>query len=437
MFGSNVNSLGKTEKNQKVKEGECVFPFKYKRETHTKCYPTEKGDICATSTNEKGTLKTYGYCRKNKTLKKKKKLKIIDESSSGSKTMSSGFVDMPYNDAFISLLGKLEKLMVRKGEPMRARAYQKAQQSLMLYDQPITDVKQIADLKGIGKTILAKFQEYLDTGKLAAIEKEKENPMLIFTNIYGVGPKKAEELIGKGITTIAELRKHPDLLNDKQVLGLKYYEDIEKRIPRDEIKKYDTVLTKMFKELKFTDATMEIVGSYRRGAKDSGDIDIIMTDKEHNPELLSRFVGKLVDAGVVLHKLTDGKTKVLAIAILPGEKIARRVDFLYTRPDEYAFAVLYFTGSKIFNTVMRQRALDMGYTLNEHGIYHMVSGKKGARVEGSFPDEKSIFDFLNMKYKSPEERKDARSVVSGPSAVPSAVPKRPMICITIIRIRWF
>jgi DNA polymerase beta len=375
MFGSNVNSLGKTEKNQKVKEGECIFPFKYKRETHSKCYPTEKGDICATSINEKGTLKTYGYCRKNKTLKKKKKLKIIDESSSGSKTMPSGVVDMPYNDAFISLLGKLEKLMIRKGEPMRARAYQKAQQSLMLYDKPITDVKQIADLKGIGKTILAKFQEYLDTGKLAAIEKEKENPMLIFTNIYGVGPKKAEELIGKGITTIAELRKHQDLLNDKQVLGLKYYEDIEERIPRAEIQKYDTVLTKMFKGLKFPNATMEIVGSYRRGAKDSGDIDIIMTDKEHNPELLSRFVGKLVDTGIVLHKLTDGKTKVLAIAKLPDAKIARRVDFLYTPPDEYAFAVLYFTGSKVFNTVMRQRALDMGYTLNEHGIYRMVGGK--------------------------------------------------------------
>ena len=112
MFGSNVNSLGKTEKNQKVKEGECVFPFKYKRETHSKCYPTEKGDICATSINEKGTLKTYGYCRKNKTLKKKKKLKIIDESSLGSKTMSSVVVDTPYNDAFISLLGKLEKLMI-------------------------------------------------------------------------------------------------------------------------------------------------------------------------------------------------------------------------------------------------------------------------------------------------------------------------------------
>jgi DNA polymerase IV (family X) len=47
-----------------------------------------------------------------------------------------------------------------------------------------------------------------------------------------------------------------------------------------------------------------------------------------------------------------------------GEYPARRLDFLYTSPEEYPFAVLYFTGSKGFNTAMRQRALDLGYSLN-------------------------------------------------------------------------
>ena len=435
MFGSNENSLGKIERNQKVKEGDCIFPFKYKRETHSKCYPTEKGDICATSVSERGTLKTYGYC-KNKTIKKKKKLNIIDEDSSRQKMLSpakktvvandDSLPKPPYNDAFIGLLGQLEKLMIRKGEPMRARAYQKAQQSLMLYEEPITALKQIADLKGIGKTILTKFDEFIKTGKLQAIEKEKANPMFVFTNIYGVGPKKAEALVAKGIKTIAQLRENQDELNEKQKLGLQYYEDIEERIPRAEIVDYEKVLTKMFKNLKFPNATMEIVGSYRRGAKNSGDIDIIMTDREHNPELLTRFIEALVSAGIILHKLTDGKTKVLAIAKLPGKETARRVDFLYTPPNEYAFAVLYFTGSKVFNTVMRQRALNMGYTLNEHGIYKVVGGKKGARVDDEFSNEKSIFDFLKMKYKNPEERKDARAVeISGDNPAPAPVSVKP------------
>ena len=78
----------------------------------------------------------------------------------------------------------------------------------------------------------------------------------------------------------------------------------------------------------------------------------------------------MVEEKIILHKLADVKIKVLAIGKLPsGKGAARRLDFLYTPPNEYAFAVLYFTGSKIFNTVMRQRALNMGYSLNEHGIY--------------------------------------------------------------------
>ena len=435
LFGIATNSLGKTEKNKKVKEGPCIFPFKFKRETHHQCYPTDKGSICATSINDKQTLQTYGYCKTFKTMKKKKKLKIVGQKTLKVKspvTMPAPktSISKPYNEAFVSLLEKLEKIMIQKGEPFRARAYQKAQQSIMLYKEPITSLDQIKDLKGVGKTILAKFQEYLDTGKLNAIEKEKENPMFLFTNIYGVGPKKAQALIDKGITTIAQLRDNQDQLNDKQKIGLEYYEAIEQRIPRDEIVRFETVLSAVFKELGYPSASMEIVGSYRRGAKDSGDIDIIMTDAAHNPDLLSRFVEKLVEMKIVIHKLTDGKTKVLAIAALPKKgAVPRRVDFLYTPPDEFAFAILYFTGSKIFNTVMRQRALDRGYTLNEHGIYHMVSGKKGAKVDKAFPTEKSIFDFLGMEYKKPEERKDARAVVSSTDVVvkedvpvPVAVP---------------
>ena len=435
LFGITTNALGKVEKNKKVKEGPCIFPFKYKRKIHSECLPTEKGEICATSINENQTLQTYGYCKRVKTVKKKKKLKIVKQGTLKVKKMPSPSVKKsatetkikpPYNEAFVSLLGTLEKLMIQKGEPFRARAYQKAQQSIMLYKEPINSLDQIKDLKGVGKTILAKFEEYLETGKLKAIEKEKENPLFIFTNIYGVGPKKAQALIAKGITTIAQLRENQDELNDKQKIGLEYYEAIEERIPRSEIVRFETVLSDVFKGLGFPSATMEIVGSYRRGAKDSGDIDIIMTDTAHNPELLSRFVAKLVEMKIVLHKLTDGKTKVLAIAELPKKGATpRRVDFLYTPPDEFAFAILYFTGSKIFNTVMRQRALDRGYTLNEHGIYHMVSGKKGAKVDQAFPNEKSIFDFLDMQYKKPEERKDARAVVTKTSSVdvPESVPE--------------
>ena len=95
MYGTTINNKGKSEKNKKVKEGNCIFPFKYKFKTHNECVNTEKGDICATSVNSNNTLQTYGYCvpfkksSNSKTIKKKKskkkttrKLKIVSSLKS-------------------------------------------------------------------------------------------------------------------------------------------------------------------------------------------------------------------------------------------------------------------------------------------------------------------------------------------------------------------
>ena len=58
--------------------------------------------------------------------------------------------------------------------------------------------------------------------------------------------------------------------------------------------------------------------------------------------------------------------------------------------------MLYFTGSKIFNTLMRKRALELNYTMNEHGINYMVNGKKQNKVEQTFTSEQDIFSFLEL-----------------------------------------
>ena len=61
--------------------------------------------------------------------------------------------------------------------------------------------------------------------------------------------------------------------------------------------------------------------------------------------------------------------------------------------------ILYFTGSKYFNVGMRERALNMGYSLNEHGFYKMDGKVKGEKIDKSFSDEESIFRFLNRNIK--------------------------------------
>lgn len=445
MFGSDINNKGKKEKNQKVKAGPCIFPFTYKWKEHTKCVPTNKGDICATSLSEKRpqkrTLKTYGYCTKKPKIKIKKStvrklrklkgrkltIKKIDKNKKKSnKATPTIRVKMPkkirikkkatpksqgLNKSLLGILGQLEDLMKLKGEPFRARAYHNAAETIMLYQEPITDIKQLKGKPGIGKTIMEKFNEYLTTGKLKTLERAKGDPLYLFPKIYGIGPKKAKQLVEAGVTTLAELRERQDeLLNTNQKLGLKYFEDIEKRIPRAEINEYSDILADVFSRLKHVGSRFEIVGSYRRGAKDSGDIDIIVTNDQNDSSIFNKFIEALQKRGIIIQILTKGKTKSMVMGQLPGQT-PRRLDFMYASPAEYSFAILYFTGSKSVNVVMRQRALDLGYSMNEHGLYKMNGKKKGPRLDVMFPTERSIFEFLGLEYKKPTERIDGRSVV--------------------------
>jgi NAD-dependent DNA ligase len=99
------------------------------------------------------------------------------------------------------------------------------------------------------------------------------------------------------------------------------------------------------------------------------------------------------------------------MAKIPSSDSVRRVDFLYTGLEEFPFAILYFTGSKIFNTVMRHIALEKGYTMNEHGINNMEGKKKGDKVAHRFKTEEDIFDFLGLEYKAPTERTDGRAII--------------------------
>ena len=247
--------------------------------------------------------------------------------------------------------------------------------------------------------------------------------------IYGVGETGSEKFIKAGITSIEDLKLSDKELKDKfkisltknQKIGIKYYEDINKRIERKDIDLFKELFEQIFKESilelhpgidetsnYFNDYKFQITGSYRRGSPNSGDIDLYLTSISDNRNIYSIFVENLKKRKILIEILSSGNNKTLAIGKLNETSNFCRIDILYTSPNEYPFALLYFTGSADFNVAMRKHALTMNYTLNEHGLSKNNSGKD--KVDHVFKNEEDIFKFLNMKYKEPHERIDSKSI---------------------------
>jgi DNA polymerase lambda len=100
----------------------------------------------------------------------------------------------------------------------------------------------------------------------------------------------------------------------------------------------------------------------------------------------------------------------LAISKLSPTSQARRLDILYAPPNEYSFAILYFTGSQSFNISMRLYAMKLGLKLNEHGIYKHNEGRQDSKINEIFTNEAEIFSYLGLQFVAPSDRNDSLSL---------------------------
>lgn len=316
-----------------------------------------------------------------------------------------------------------------KVAPFKVRAYKNAVQAVLDYNKPITSVEDVDALQGIGKKIRDKMYEIVETGDLEEAKELKNFEMVRkeLLDIYGVGPAKADDLIENyGVRSLQDLialvYNDRSILTSAQLLGLIYYDDLKQRIPREEISHYEDILKDKFKVDISTEPQgamhrsqgfdITIVGSYRRGLSTSGDIDVLVTwrnmDEKTAKEKFSDVIDTLIEDEFMVGVLAKGKTKLLSIVKagddgLEQSYIARRMDILLTSPEEMPCALLYFTGSKEFNVSFRNYALMKGYTLNE---YRLKKVKESLPIPDvpEFKTERDVFDFLGIKYQSPEER---------------------------------
>ena len=288
------------------------------------------------------------------------------------------------------------------------KAYEKVISSIELFDKKIETLDDIKLLKGVGKKIEDKIIEFLNTGNIEEVVSVLNDPKYILGNklkgIYGVGPAKITELMTK-IKDFEELKGHPELLNDKQKIGLKYYDDMNLRIPMAEGKQHLKVVGKILNTL-YSGIEFEFVGSFRRKNKDMGDIDILI--KNRKGLVLKDVIKQLEDKSYVIEKLAQGNNKFMGICRLSPELPARRIDILVAEPSYYYFALLYFTGSYNFNIYMRKIALTKGLSLSEYGFKEAAAGvatnKNIIDTSDTINSEEDIFTYLGMTYVEPHRR---------------------------------
>lgn len=320
---------------------------------------------------------------------------------------------MDYRESVIKELTTMQTSSSAAGEKFKALAYKKAIERIREMSVPLVSATQLKDMDGIGKKIYEKVEEIINTGTLRAANAVRSEPANeiynILLGVHGVGPVKARELVAAGVTSITDLRSKQHLLNDTQKMGLKYYEHGLERIPRAEMMLHETQLRTAVP----AGLTGTLVGSYRREAPNSGDIDMILTYPEAVTEtyaqtLFGRFIYNLTAAGYIVDVLASGPKKWMGYVRLVGsETIVRRLDLLLTPPHEFPFAILYFTGSDQFNIAFRRWSIQKGYTLNEHGIKPLNSS---APPPPMMREEADIFRFVGLKYVAPSERVHANII---------------------------
>ena len=233
----------------------------------------------------------------------------------------------------------------------------------------------------------------------------RSNCIEALTAVRGIGTRKASEIVRKyRICDVTALRKlaerKPAVLTHGQMQGLAYHEDLAQRIPRDEVKKHAATVRRALRP----DLDVEAVhaaGSYRRGAPDSGDVDLVIAATGRHAEVMDRIVSAL-SVGYLVTVISSGTSRLTAVVRLPGFKNHRQLDILLCTPAELPFALLYFTGSKELNIVMRMIAAKKGYKLSQHGF--------SPKPRKSFESEKDIFDFLDLQYIPPKSRGDLKKL---------------------------
>jgi DNA polymerase IV len=213
------------------------------------------------------------------------------------------------NDPFIGQLKKILRTRELLPDKIGIRAYNKAISAIASYPYTITTIEEILRLPGCGPKYAALYQEWKNTGRIREVEEGFENEKMqalnLFYGIHDVGPKIANSFYNKGWRDLDDIVSEGwDTLDKNQQVGLKWYDEINAKIPRDEVQHIGDVVLGYANKIR-PGFQMVICGGYRRGKKMCGDVDIILThpDEKATDHLITDLVYDLAEDGWITYKL--------------------------------------------------------------------------------------------------------------------------------------
>ena len=318
-------------------------------------------------------------------------------------------------DQVAEVLTDIATLLELKGEnPFKTRAYQNAARTIETLSEPLDKVvaeARLADIKGIGEALQQKITELVTTGRLQYYEdlKAATPPGLVaMLDIPGLGPKKIKALHDElGIDTVEKLEQ---ACKDGKIAVLKGFgektqtniiEGINRRRAYASRHLISEALPRAEPLLEALRSHPDVIrcstaGSLRRHREVIGDIDLLASSKQ--PAAVIEF---FTSQPGILNVIAKGETK--ASVLLEG---GIQSDLRVVSDAEYSSALLYFTGSKEHNIIMRQRAIDRGLRLNEYGLFHSKVETRDPKLLVKCRTEEEMFEKLGLHYIPPEMRED-------------------------------
>src|SRR5216683_2986864 len=321
------------------------------------------------------------------------------------------------NKAIAGLLYETADLLEIDGQDsFRVRSYRNAAAAIEALPQQVADLiqepKKLLEIQGIGRGMQANLVQLFKDGSIEAhseLLKKYRPSMLELLKIQGLGPKTIALIWSayqvsdlEGVEKLAregKIRELPRMGEKHELKLLKAIEDYRRVAGRFLLDTAEELAEKLVEHLLAAPGVEKVTpaGSLRRGRETVGDLDILVTGKGCiEAESRQTLIEHLLRFPGLMDVIAQGENKVSF-----RHRNGMQVDVRLLPPESFGAAMQYFTGSKAHNVALRQRALKLGYTLNE---YSLADLKTEQPVAGKTEEE--IYATLKLDYISPELREN-------------------------------